>query len=194
MRTKEWKDAIVADRTFGGVRAMVVEPGDATRYAMLFTDVPGTVAEVVDLRECYLVTCTNLVYGKHASSMFVRPGQLVTWRDVRDQMGVTAAGSCQLIAELCAHVVGSRCVTWEQFESDYARYVEERERARLEKRSREEDDCYPDEATCKTCGLGVPMGATFCDVDCAEAWRLAQENEDAPLPARGDREDFHSDG
>jgi hypothetical protein len=109
---------------------MVVEPGDATRYCMLFTDIPGTQAEVVELNECSLVTCTNLVRGKRAASMFAHAGQLVTWRDVRDQMGVTAAGSCQLIAELCAHVIGSRCVPWEQFEADYARYVEERERAR----------------------------------------------------------------
>jgi hypothetical protein len=137
MRTKTWEEATVRDVTFGDTRALVIEPGDATRYCVLLTRIAAEAMDVVDasIRGAWLVNCANIGRGV----MRVHDGFVVCYRDVEREVGGMAAGSAQMLCEIAEHFTNGavKCEPWDVFEMrlarDEARREQNRERRQAER-------------------------------------------------------------
>lgn len=139
MRTREWAESIVRDVTVGDTRALVVEPGDMTRYCVLLTRVSDGCADQAGESGGWFVRLTNFA-GSAARAAYVRANTLLLYTDVESLLGVTATGSAQLMCELIAHFTGdTRCESWDQFEDRLARDEAWRERERAAREAGEED-------------------------------------------------------
>jgi hypothetical protein len=118
MRTRSWEEATVRDVTVGDTRALVVEPGDCTRYCVLLTRVSDGCANEAGESGGWFMRLTNFG-GSGARAAYVRAGMYMLYTDAESLLGVTATGSAQLMCELIAHFTGGdvRCESWEAFEA-----------------------------------------------------------------------------
>ena len=149
MRTKSWKEATVRGVTDGDTLALLIEPGDCTRYRVLLARVSNEVADVADESGGWFVRLTNFS-GSTGRAAYVRANTLLLYTDVQRLLGVTAPGSAQLMCELISHVTGAtRCESWEAFEARLERDVALAERERAEREAHDAEGGMPWCAQCQ---------------------------------------------
>ena len=119
-RGRKLHDSIIkADSERGDFRYLVAEPGDATRYELLVAAPdPATLEACHESPGSIIVTQLNLSNGP--SSMFIRVGTRLSWRDIHEGLGIDAAGSCYFITVFLSYIYqGIRCETEEEFQASW---------------------------------------------------------------------------
>lgn len=109
------RERIIKTDTTNGM-AISCQPGDATLYELAIQKVDGNVSSILH-EHCirgWFVANSNLVGGR-PRVMYVRDNQHVTWRDVREELGVHAEGSAYVITLILACVIGTRYDIPERF-------------------------------------------------------------------------------
>lgn len=126
LRTKSLEDSIVGRSRHDGHTFIVAEPGDCTRYVLMFTDLDKLQgASVATNGGPGFILVTSMADTHNVRSMFVTKDGFVHWQ--QDVLGVLTESipSSVTLGELIAHVVGCECVTSEEFLRDYGAALKE---------------------------------------------------------------------
>lgn len=117
LRTKILEDSIVRRESRDGQTFIEAEPGDSTRYCLVFTSLVDTASKASCGGTGYVLV-NEVADCCRIRSMIVPKDGFVHFNDVEDRMGYGTA-SAITVAELIAHVVGCKCVTREEFLRDF---------------------------------------------------------------------------
>jgi hypothetical protein len=124
VRTKATvEEGVVARQELEGRLFITYDPGNGSRYLLLFTSLTGLDERNLDLigvgPKCWLVTLLN--YDPRPSALISDNGQHLNWTYVREKMGRNERGHHVLgepdaivVTELIGHLTGRSYVTSEE--------------------------------------------------------------------------------
>lgn len=82
-------------------RHVICEPGDATRYDLLFHYIDQSLARQINQPIGSLIV-TNLNLTGTPTSMFIRGGDTITWKTVQEGLHISSSSSCHFISLVIA--------------------------------------------------------------------------------------------
>ena len=128
-RGKSVKNSIIHNNKVceTGWRRVVCEPGDMTKYDLMFYDIGLEMGKAINQPTGSLIVM-NLNLTDIPTSMFLRGGDIVDWKTIQDGLDIQAEGSCYFISLLVATLYYFRCGTFENFEDDIKTLAYDRSR------------------------------------------------------------------
>lgn len=121
LRTRPIEKSIIFEEknVLGQVHYVVYEPGNCTRYEVIFTDLCGafrerTVSVMGVPKRSVLVT---LMWNSNRRSMLVNLDNFLFWESVKQDLDVSVHDAV-VLAEMIGHVAGCKATTCDEYNAN----------------------------------------------------------------------------